>query len=186
MRSRWDLAAEPIAGSIMMMAVMWLLSGMPVGAATTGTREDPSLSGFTVKLEVQGGPTAFFKEVSGLGSESEVIEQKMAGPTGQTIVTNVPGRLKWREIILKRAVTSDRSFWMWRAQVETGNLKGAILNFVITLHGPSLQPFARWGGNGRLAQQVIDPVNGSYGVYTGASGGRVDDRAFGARADAVT
>jgi phage tail-like protein len=136
------------------MLVTWLLDSMPVAAATS-IREDPVLSGVVVKLEVQGGPTAFFSEISGLGSESEVVEQKAAGRSGQTIVQSLPGRLKWKEIVVKRSVTSDKSFSVWRAQVETGNLKGAILNFVITILSPSMQPVARWEGSGGWPSKLV-------------------------------
>jgi phage tail-like protein len=154
MKSRRDLRVEPVAVLFMVVCVTWLLDSMPVAAATA-IREDPVLSGVIVKLEVQGGPTAFFTEISGLGSESEVVEQKTAGRTGQAIVQSLPGRLKWKEIVLKRSVTSDRSFWTWRAQVETGNLKAATLNFVITLLSPSMQPVARWEGSGGWPSKLI-------------------------------
>ena len=150
MRSRSAWYAELSAGSFMIIAVIWLLGGMPVvaTAATATTREDPILTGLGVKIEMQGGPTIFTNEISGLGSESEVIEQKAATPTGQTILQSLPGRIKWKEIIVRRALTSDKSFATWRAQVETGNLKGAIFNFSITLLGATLQPVARWEGVG--------------------------------------
>ena len=153
MTSRWALRAGPVAVSFMVMAGMWLLSGTPEGAQT---REDP-LGGFTFKFEIQGGPTLFFKEIVGLGSESEVVEQKMVGPTGQTILASVPGRLKWKEIVLKRTMTTDKTFWTWRAQVETGNLKAAIVNFVITLLNTSMQPMARWEGTGGWPSKLIIP-----------------------------
>ena len=90
----------------------------------------------------------FFRRFSGIGSESEVIEQKTTAPTGQTTVQNLPGRLKWKELVVKRSLTSDKSFSTWRAQVETGNLKGAIFNFSIILLNTALQPVARWEGSG--------------------------------------
>ena len=156
MKSRWAVGAELVAGSFMLMAVMWLPGDMP--AAVAQGRVDP-IVGSIVKLEVKNGPTGFFSEISGLGSESEVVEQRTTGPGGQIIVRNVPGRLK-SQIVLKRGMTTDRSLWVWRAQVEAGNLQGAILNFSITVLGTTMQPVARWEGVGgwpsKLIAQSID------------------------------
>ena len=151
MRSRCAFGLEVAAGSFMVVAVMWLLGAMPAAAQ----REAPIFSGVAVKLEVQGGPTGFFSEVSGLGSESEVVEHKTTGGTGQTIIRNVPGPLRWKEIVLKRGMTSDRSLWVWRAQIEAGNVQGATLKFSITMLGPSLQPIARWEGIGGWPSRLI-------------------------------
>ena len=153
MKARWAFGVELVAGSFMVIAVMWLLGGVPAAAAL----EASTSTGYIVKLEVQGGPTGFFTEVSGLGSESEIVEQKMAGPSGQTIMRSVPGPLRWKEIVLKRGVTSDKSLWVWRAQVEAGNVQGASLKFFITLIGPSMQPIARWEGLGGWPSKLIIP-----------------------------
>ena len=153
MRSRWAFGFEQVAGSCMAMAVMLLVGAMPAAAQE---RVNPIIAS-VVKLEVPGGPTGFFSEVSGLGSESEVVEQRTAGPNGQTIIKSVPGRLRWKDIVLKRTMSSDRSLWLWRAQVEAGNVQGATLKFSITVIGPSLQPVARWEGFGGWPSKLIIP-----------------------------
>ena len=155
MRASWTVGAELVAGSCVVGVVMWLSGGMPAMAA----QEAVLSAGYFVKFEVQGGPTAFFTEVSSLGSESEVVEQKVVGPNGQTIIKNVPGRLKWKEIVLKRGLTSDMSFWVWRAQVEAGNHQGAGQRFFITLLNASLQPFARWEGVGGWPSKLVTLTN---------------------------
>lgn len=151
MRQRRTLVRE-LVGALMPITATCLLAAMPAVAASA-MREDPVVTGSIVKLEVQGGPTAFFSEVSGLGSESEVIEQR--GGSGGQPVASLPGRLKWKEIVLKRGLTGDRSLSAWRGQVEAGSLKGSILNFVITLLGPSMQPVARWEGSGGWPSRLI-------------------------------
>lgn len=151
MRARWAVGAELVAGSCLVCVVMWLFGGMLAMAA----QEAVLSPGYFVKFEVQGGPTAFFTEVSSLGSESEVVEQKIVGANGQTIIKNVPGRLKWKEIVLKRGLTIDMSFWVWRAQVEAGNLQAASLKFSITFLNASLQPFARWEGVGGWLSKLV-------------------------------
>ena len=84
-------------GMFLLMAVLWLSSSLPAGAQ----RLDP-IPGFAVKVEIQGIPgTIFISELTGIGSESEVIEQRSAGPSGQSITHHVPGRLKWNDIVIK-------------------------------------------------------------------------------------
>ena len=165
MRPRWAFGAKSVTWMFLATAVMELWGGMPAAAATTTTtttREDP-LPGFAIRLEVQNGFTAFFKEISGIGSESESVEQKTATPTGQTIMQNLPGHLKWKELVVKRGLSGDKSFSTWRAQVETGNLKAAIFNFSITLLDTALQPVARWEGSAGWPSKlniVISPIPG--------------------------
>ena len=172
MRSRWAFGSELVTRSFMTMAVIWLVGAVP--AVEAQERIPPAVS-VAVKLEVQGGPSGFFFEVSGLGSESEVVEQRIAGPGGQTVLRNVPGRLKWKEIVLKRGMTSDRSLWLWRAQVEAGNVQGATLKFSITVLGPSLQPIARWEGSGGWPSRLIIP---SISIDHNASGLAVEELAI--------
>ena len=76
-------------------------------------REDP-LVGFHFAVEVQGKVTGYFSEVSGLGSEQEVIEHKVVNEKGVEVVMKIPGRLKWENIVLKRGITSDMQIWDWR------------------------------------------------------------------------
>ena len=153
MRSRRAFGLEVAAGSFMIVAVTWLLGAMPAAAQ----RQDPILAAGGVKLEVERGPSGFFPDAVGLGSESEVVEQRSTGPGGQIITRNVPGALKWKPIVLRRTLTSDRSLWLWRAQIEAGNVQGATLKFSITVLGPSLQPVVRWEGVGGWPSKLIVP-----------------------------
>ena len=54
-------------------------------------REDPLVS-FHFMIDVQGEIVGYFSEVSGLGSESEIIEQKVVNEKGIEIVKKIPGR----------------------------------------------------------------------------------------------
>jgi phage tail-like protein len=104
---------------------------------------DPALS-FHFKLEVQGRVTGFFTEISGLGSEHEVIEHKVVDERGNDLVQALPGRLKWQPVVLKRGITKVRDVWDWRKMVEDGNVQGARSNGSITMFNQNLQPIARW------------------------------------------
>ncbi len=98
-----------------------------------GQPMDP-ISAFSFALEIQGITEATFREASGFGSESEVIEYKEQGAKGQTIVHKIPGTLKWQNVNLKRGITSNLELWKWRqkiidGQIETARLDGSIVGY---------------------------------------------------------
>lgn len=154
MSSHWKLVAR--AGpTFMMIATLCLLSGIPAGAQTA-QRLDP-IPGFAVKVEIQGIPgPIFIAELTGIGSESDVVAVEQKSASGQVFIQNVPGRLKWKDVVIKRALTADRSFWTWRAQVEKGDLQGVARTFSISFLDPSLrQILARWEGVGGWPSKLI-------------------------------
>ena len=106
-------------------------------------REDPLVS-FHFMIDVQGEITGYFTEVSGLGSESEIIEQKVVNEKGIEIVKKIPGRLKWGDITLKRGITSSLDMWNWRRKVEEGKVSEARKNGSIVMFDQELQEKARW------------------------------------------
>ena len=102
-------------------------------------REDP-LVGFHFAVEVQNQVTGYFTEVSGLGSEQEVIEHKVVNEKGVEVVMKIPGRLKWENIVLKRGITSDMQIWDWRKKVEDGDVAGARADGSVTMYYQALRP----------------------------------------------
>ena len=68
-----------------------------------------------------GGKEAIgqFREVSGLDSEQEIVEQKEVDANGNPVIVKVPGNLKWSNIELKRGIDVSKGLWEWRYQVET-------------------------------------------------------------------
>ena len=70
---------------------------------------------------VVGGKEAIgqFREVSGLDSEQEIVEQKEVDNNGAPLIIKVPGNVKWSNIELKRGVDTAKGLWDWRYQVET-------------------------------------------------------------------
>src|SRR5687767_1146236 len=107
------------------------------------TTEDP-LAAFNFQLEVSGMMTGFFTEISGIGSEHEIIEHKVMTASGQEVVKKIPGRLKWNDITLKRGITTNMDAWQWRKQVETGGISGARYNGTITMFDQTGAPKAAW------------------------------------------
>ena len=107
------------------------------------SREDPLVS-FHFMIDVQGEITGYFTEVSGLGSESEIIEQKVVNEKGIEIIKKIPGRLKWGDITLKRGITSNLDMWNWRKKVEEGKVNDARKNGSIVMFDQELAEKARW------------------------------------------
>jgi phage tail-like protein len=89
-----------------------------------GQPTDP-ISAFSFALEIQGVAEALFREASGFGSESQIVEFKQQGPKGQTYVHKIPGTMKWQNISLKRGITDNLELWKWRQQVIDGQIEKA-------------------------------------------------------------
>jgi phage tail-like protein len=109
----------------------------------TTDREDP-LAGFHFALEVQGVIEGYFTEVSGLGSETEVIDHKVVNAKGIQEVIKVPGRLKWSDITMKRGITSSLDIWDWRKMVEDGKVDDARRDGSVIMFDQTLTQVARW------------------------------------------
>jgi phage tail-like protein len=105
--------------------------------------EDPLL-GFNFMLELEGAVAGYFTECSGIGSEHDVVEQKVVDKQGHEIVRKIPGRLKFTDITLKRGITSDLKIWEWRDLLVKGTLKDARKNCTITMLSRDYAPVAVW------------------------------------------
>ncbi len=78
------------------------------------------------RLQV-GGKEAIgqFREISGLDTESEIIEQKEVDANGRQVTVKVSGADKWSNIELKRGVDVDKGLYEWRKMVEDKGPDGA-------------------------------------------------------------
>jgi len=124
--------------------------------AVDTSREDP-LVGCRFKIDVGGVITGYFTECSGLGSETEIIEQKVVNEKGVEVILKIPGRLKWGDITLKRGITSDMEIWDWRRQVEEGDASGARRNGSVVMYDQSLAEKARWDFMNAWPSKVSGP-----------------------------
>jgi phage tail-like protein len=115
---------------------------MPAANEEAG-RQDP-LVGFNFMIDVGGTVTGYFTEVSGLGSESDIIESKVVNDKGVEIVLKIPGRLKWSDITLKRGITSNMDMWDWRQMIVDGKAKDARKNGSIVMFDRDGAEAARW------------------------------------------
>jgi phage tail-like protein len=119
-------------------------------------RETDPLNSFLFALDVQGTLTGYFTEISGLGSENEVVEQKVQ-KEGKQIIKKIPGRLKFTDVTLKRGVTAQMDIWEWRKKVEQGDTNGARKNATITMYDQSLKPIAEWNLENAWPVKVTGP-----------------------------
>jgi phage tail-like protein len=103
-------------------------------ATAAATADADALAGYTFQIEIDSLSIAQFKEVSGLSTETAVIEQQQATKLGQQVLKKLPGPHKWGDITLKRGVTTDKSLWEWRKKVEAGMIDQARKNGSIVLY----------------------------------------------------
>ena len=125
-------------------------------AKSTGRESDPLIS-FAFALEVQGAVKGYFTEVSGVGSENEVIEHKVTGEKGKEWIQKIPGRLKWTDITLKRGITNTLDIWDWRKLVEQGKMKDARKDGSIVMFDRDYTPAARWNFTRGWPSKVSGP-----------------------------
>ena len=85
--------------------------------ADTGERNDP-YGAFNFLVEVDGVTVAAFSEVSGLSTETDVVEYR----TGAEDITvrKLPGLKKFTNVVLKRGFTASDELWQWRKAVMDG------------------------------------------------------------------
>ncbi len=103
---------------------------------------DP-LIGYQFGIEVGGMVQGYFAEVGGIGSESEVVENKLS-KDGKEFVQKMPSRLKWNDVTLNRGITDNRDIWFWRQLVVDGDIKGARRNCSILMYDRNGNVAARW------------------------------------------
>lgn len=104
--------------------------------AQSGAFDGDPLVGFQFAVAVTTGQltaTGYFQEISGIGSENSVISHKTVDETGTEVIHQIPGRVEWGEITLKRGVTEDAEFWLWRDMVLDGDLGVARGDMTITV-----------------------------------------------------
>lgn len=83
-------------------------------------RNDP-YKAFNFLVEIEGIAQAAFSEVSGLESETAVIEYRVGGEKVNS-VRKLPGLTKFGNIVLRRGVTQDAELWNWRKSIVDGDI----------------------------------------------------------------
>jgi phage tail-like protein len=108
--------------------------------AQTGQRVDP-FRAFNFLVVLEGLAQGSFSDCSGLGSTTEVIENREGGDN--TTVRKLPGKTSYSDITLKRGMTTSTELWEWRQQIVEGTVvrkNGSIVVFDLSNH----TEVARW------------------------------------------
>lgn len=86
---------------------------------------DELYGSFHFLLEIQGVVSdtkvivGGFKSVSGMDSETEIVEFKQGN---DTVVRKKPGRTTYSNIVLERGYTATDDLWQWRKNIEDGKI----------------------------------------------------------------
>jgi phage tail-like protein len=108
-----------------------------------GTRNDP-YGQFNFQVEIDGVGKFGFSEVSGLTTDTNIIEYREGNEVadGESTTRKLPGLIKYNNIVLKRGFTKDLSAYKWRLLVIQGKTSRA--SGSITLLDEGRQAVLRW------------------------------------------
>ncbi len=116
---------------------------------------DP-LIGFMFSLDFNG-MTGYFTEVSGISSENAVVTHKVVDETGHEVTLQIPGRIEWGEITLKRGLTTNVEFWDRREKVVTGDVAGARQDCTITMYDRDYATTFMWHLKNAWPSKITGP-----------------------------
>jgi phage tail-like protein len=108
-----------------------------------GTRNDP-YGQFNFQVEIDGVGKFGFSEVSGLTTDTNIIEYREGNEVadGESTTRKLPGIIKYNNIVLKRGFTKDLSAYKWRLLVIQGKTSRA--SGSITLLDEGRKAVLRW------------------------------------------
>src|SRR5262245_57474297 len=108
-------------------------------------RKDPlPVFCFKVELSIKGGSTiasAFFKSVSGLRYETEVMPVREGGANDTTF--QLVGATKWANIVFKQGFTQSSELLQWREEWMSGTMNRITTGKIMQLD-TSLEVKATW------------------------------------------
>jgi len=102
--------------TLMLATAALFLTVTAVGGANNSSK---TLGGISFKVEISGVATGPFQSISGLESESEVIEFEDGNGT---VSRKRPGRTTYSNITLRRGYTAASELWDWRKSIIDGNV----------------------------------------------------------------
>jgi len=83
-------------------------------------RDHDHIGNFNFRVEIEGVTQGAFAEVTGLNSETEVVEYQ----DGDSIILRKrPGRTRYSNIVLTRGYTHSEELWLWRKTVISGRIE---------------------------------------------------------------
>lgn len=112
--------------------------------ASSTTRKDPlPVFCFKVDLRLGGGDpaTAFFKSVSGIRYETEIVPVREGGANDTTF--NLVGATKWSNLVFKQGFTAASELLKWRQEWLQGTMN-RISEGTITQLDTAMKDMAKW------------------------------------------
>src|SRR5689334_22344118 len=103
-------------------------------------RNDP-FGQFNFIVQIDGINVAAFSEVSGLSTDTNIIEYRDGNEKVGT-VRKLPGLMKYANLVLKRGWTASKDLWVWRKTVIDG--KTVRHSGAIVLLDESRSPALTW------------------------------------------
>jgi phage tail-like protein len=91
-------------------------------------------------IEIEGIQEAYFKECSGLESETEVLSFEEGGVNDY--IHKLPGRTKHANVVLKRGITDSGWLWDWYQKVARGKVERK--NLSVVLYNSQGEEVKRW------------------------------------------
>jgi phage tail-like protein len=94
-----------------------------LGTAASGAparSDDVRLSSLQVAITFDGMPTAYFRSVSGLSVEIEVVEFREGGSND---VHKLPGRVKYPNLVLKQGFSGASELQKWAFRIAAGQFE---------------------------------------------------------------
>ena len=104
-------------------------------------RDDDPYANFNFIVEIDSVDVAGFSEVSGIGSETEVIEYR-TGDARTASPRKLPGLHSFGDVTLKRGITNSDALWDWRKAVTDGNVERRAASVILL--DEARQPVKRW------------------------------------------
>ncbi len=95
---------------------------------------------FNFQVKIDGIIVAGFSEVSGLITDTNIIEYREGSDNVET-VRKLPGLRKYNNIVLKRGWTADNKLWTWRKSVIDGQTQRKTGSIVLLDESRSPVPF---------------------------------------------
>jgi phage tail-like protein len=118
----WMVAAALLAA---------LAAAFAVSASVPFDTAQAQSEAFSWTVQVQGVGSGSFREVEGLGTSLAVVQAKVEG---SRLTTKTAGRGSASNIVLRRGLTNDLSFYNWHRQVVAEGTSGTRKNGTISLH----------------------------------------------------
>jgi phage tail-like protein len=124
-----------ILASLMVMTIVLgtTASGAPLRS------DDVRLSSLQVAITFVGMPTAYFRSVSGLKIEIEVLEVREGGSND---VRKIPGRVKYTNLVLKQGFSGASELQKWAFRIAAGQFEHK--NATIVISDQKSQVIARY------------------------------------------